>query len=121
MKRVKVIRFKAPLFFANATQLQEAVEEIVRLREDPTTGLTQLWTALVIDFGAVEWIDTSAIDVLREIITFLESRDIPLVCSFSLLCCALLDSALASSSLLYSESDAKLTRTFVAPSGIGTR
>ena len=78
VKRVKIIRFKAPLFFANAKQLQDSIEEMVRLRDDPMAGLTELWTALVIDFGAVEWVDTTSIDIFREIMAYLTARDIPL-------------------------------------------
>jgi high affinity sulfate transporter 1 len=71
---VTVLRFAAPLFFANATALPERVREVVAQAPTPTR-------ALVIDLEAVTDIDVTAAEMLVELVAWCGGRGIQLAWS----------------------------------------
>jgi MFS superfamily sulfate permease-like transporter len=62
---VQLVRFHAPLFFANSGMLKEFIVELLRSRKDPRS--THQWGVLVLDCSAMTMIDSTSVQVLQEI------------------------------------------------------
>ncbi|WOL10940.1 sulfate transporter 3.1-like [Canna indica] len=77
---VLILRIDAPIYFTNASYLRERIsrwidEEQERLKSNGETSLQYV----ILDLGAVGSIDTSGIDLLKEVQKSLERRDLQLV------------------------------------------
>lgn len=74
---VKIIKFLAPLFFANCTVLKDRVlMELIRRKLLPPR---LRWHAIVLCFSSVSSIDTTALQVLEEIIVECHGQRLPLL------------------------------------------
>ena len=69
---VIVYRFDAPLFFANCRRLRDDVSELVRAAPDPVE-------TVVLDAGAVTFLDTTGSSVLLQLLTRLAQLNVRLV------------------------------------------
>ncbi len=69
---VVVYRFDAPLFFANCRRLRDDVLDLVRAAPDPVA-------TVVLDAGAITFLDTTAASVLLELLTSLAELEVRLV------------------------------------------
>ena len=67
-----VYRFDAPLFFANCRRLRDDVLDLVRAAPDPVA-------TVVLDAGAITFLDTTAASVLLELLTSLAELEVRLV------------------------------------------
>jgi SulP family sulfate permease len=67
-----VYRFDAPLFFANCRRLRDDVSELVRTAPDPVE-------TVVLDAGAVAFLDTTGSSVLLQLLTRLAQLNVRLV------------------------------------------
>ena len=63
-RRVKVVRFEAPLFFANVELLCSRIERECSRRQ--MSLRRRQWNVLVLDFSSVDWIDVTAADKLTQ-------------------------------------------------------
>lgn len=74
---VKIIKFLAPLFFANCTVLKDRVlMELIRRKLLPPR---LRWHAIVLCFSSVSSIDTTALQVLEEIVVECHGQRLPLL------------------------------------------
>ena len=69
---VIVYRFDAPLFFANSRRLRDDILELVRAAPDPVT-------TIVLDAGAISFLDTTAASLLLQLLTRLGELEVQLV------------------------------------------
>jgi SulP family sulfate permease len=85
-KSVVVLRFESPLFFANAFALKRRVLDEVEAREAALAAAPRSrrnvkkqrsWEALVLDFSAVGWIDSTAADVVLDTVRECVRRQVP--------------------------------------------
>ncbi|MDX1667258.1 MAG: STAS domain-containing protein, partial [Saprospiraceae bacterium] len=67
-EEVVVVRFDSQLYFGNSDYFRSTIEEIVAKDEDIQ--------ALILDASGISDIDSSSLHTLRDIISFLETRDI---------------------------------------------
>ena len=76
---VKVIKFLAPLFFANCTVLKDRLLlELVRRKELPPR---LQWRALILCFASVSSIDSTSVQVLEEVLHECHAQRVPLIIS----------------------------------------
>lgn len=76
-RSVKILRFLAPLFFANVGVLRERIAREIARREDAPPRCK--WTALIVCFSSISSVDSTAIAVLRECASELRARGALLV------------------------------------------
>ncbi len=69
---VIVYRFDAPLFFANSRRLRDDILELVRAAPNPVT-------TVVLDAGAIGFLDTTAASLLLQLLTRLGELEVQLV------------------------------------------
>lgn len=72
--QVKVLRFSAPLFFANSSVLKDRILKELRIRESLPPKMS--WKVLILCFSAVSLIDSTAIQTLEESITECHERGV---------------------------------------------
>ena len=65
-------RFDAPLFFANSRRLRDDILELVRAAPNPVT-------TVVLDAGAIGFLDTTAASLLLQLLTRLGELEVQLV------------------------------------------
>jgi SulP family sulfate permease len=73
----RVLRFPAPLWFANAPALRDRLVQEVAVRRDMPPRLRA--QALVLDFGAVASVDSTAAQLLKEAIAAAHADGLPLL------------------------------------------
>ena len=76
-RNVKILRFLAPLFFANVGVLRERIAREISRREDAPPRYK--WTALIVCFSSISSVDSTAIAVLKECASELRARGALLV------------------------------------------
>jgi anti-anti-sigma regulatory factor len=77
VKDVKVLRFAAPLFFANSSVLKDRI--LLELVKRRNLAPRFKWKALVLDFSSVSNIDSTSIQVIEEIAVELRAQKVPLL------------------------------------------
>ena len=77
VRGVKVLRFLAPLFFANVIVLRERIAHEIALRADAPPRFQ--WAALVLCLSSVSSVDSSACQMLLEVSAELRSKGLILV------------------------------------------
>jgi len=70
-EQIKVLRFEAPMWFANIHHLTERV--LVELKTNSKQGFEAQWKAIVFDMSTVPWLDASAGMALKKIIVTAKS------------------------------------------------
>jgi SulP family sulfate permease len=74
---VKIVRFVAPLFFANCSVLKDRLLlELVRRKQMPPR---LQWRALVLDFQSVATIDSTSVQALEEVLTETRGARLPVL------------------------------------------
>lgn len=74
---VRIIRFVAPLFFANCTVLKDRLLlEIARRKQLPPR---LQWRALVLDFQSIATIDSTSVQALEEVLAETRTQRLPLL------------------------------------------
>merc|ERR1719502_1828455 len=63
ISKVLVLRFEAPLFFANCRSLSRRLLNELELRSQRSVG--RRWIGCVLDLGSVGWADVTAADVMK--------------------------------------------------------
>jgi MFS superfamily sulfate permease-like transporter len=66
-ERIKVLRFEAPMWFANVHHLTDRV--LVELKANAAKPLHSQWNAIVLDMSTVPWLDASAGMALKKLVT----------------------------------------------------
>ena len=69
----KIIRFEAPIFFANVKLLRDRLDFEFQKRR--TTVSRRQWEVLILDFSSVDWVDVTACDQLLEVIDRLQRNN----------------------------------------------
>jgi len=77
VNEVKIIKFLAPLYFANSSVLRDRTQAELIARDDLPPKLR--WQALILCFASVASIDTTAMEVLEEIAREYHKRRVPLI------------------------------------------
>eukprot|EP01138_Halocafeteria_seosinensis_P015134 gb/GECG01015447.1/.p1 GENE.gb/GECG01015447.1/~~gb/GECG01015447.1/.p1 ORF type:complete len:1499 (+),score=224.51 gb/GECG01015447.1/:1-4497(+) len=79
VRNVKIMKFYAPLYFANVGTLKDALSaELTKRRRAPPKFK---WKALVLSLAAVPSVDSTAIQVFEEIVEYYHKEGVPIVLS----------------------------------------
>ena len=76
ISKVLVLRFEAPLFFANCRALSRRL--LLELERRDLRKENRRWVGCVLDLGSVGWVDVTAADVLKHPVKMFGKRRLPI-------------------------------------------